>query len=210
VLDGANYVVEVAHQLDAAHVLASEAWLVLPAWQVAATGCSSPAPRSTARPIRIVFGASAGQLADGDGDGDFIREYDDQVPVARWHDGQPMLPPAALAPGAVGSRGEAGPDEPEEPDERIYKIGLMAKSSGWTAERRARQARLIHQWQPWQNSTGPRTAEGKAVSSRNAYKPASIRHALEIVAADVRAAARRARKLLEPENGSRKPARCAG
>ncbi|GAB1387354.1 hypothetical protein MASR1M59_25020 [Melaminivora sp.] len=40
----------------------------------------------------------------------------------------------------------------------------------WTLERRQRQAELIRQWQPWKQSTGPQTAEGKARSSRNAYK----------------------------------------
>lgn len=42
----------------------------------------------------------------------------------------------------------------------------------WTPERRARQAELIQTWQPWKESTGPRTAAGKARSSRNAYKGA--------------------------------------
>jgi hypothetical protein len=37
-------------------------------------------------------------------------------------------------------------------------------------ERRQRQAQLIKQWQPWQHSTGARTAEGKAKASRNAFK----------------------------------------
>lgn len=42
--------------------------------------------------------------------------------------------------------------------------------NGWTPERRALQAEMIRQWQPWQYSTGPRTQEGKAKSSRNAFK----------------------------------------
>ena len=40
----------------------------------------------------------------------------------------------------------------------------------WTAAERQQQAVLIRQWQPWQHSTGARTAEGKAIASRNAYK----------------------------------------
>ena len=40
----------------------------------------------------------------------------------------------------------------------------------WTLERRQRQAELIRQWQPWKQSTGPRTPEGKAASSRNAWQ----------------------------------------
>ena len=43
-------------------------------------------------------------------------------------------------------------------------------TNGWTPERRARQAALIRQWRPWESSTGPRTAEGKAAASRNAWQ----------------------------------------
>lgn len=42
-------------------------------------------------------------------------------------------------------------------------------TSGWTPQRRARQAELIRQWRPWEQSTGLRSAEGKAVASRNAW-----------------------------------------
>lgn len=45
----------------------------------------------------------------------------------------------------------------------------MGTKSAWTAERRAKQAAFIRQTQPWKHSTGPKTPEGKAVSSRNAY-----------------------------------------
>ena len=38
----------------------------------------------------------------------------------------------------------------------------------WTTEQRARQAALIRTWEPWKQATGPRTSEGKAVSSKNA------------------------------------------
>lgn len=43
-------------------------------------------------------------------------------------------------------------------------------ANGWTPERRARQAQLIQQWQPWNRSTGPRSEQGKAAASRNAMK----------------------------------------
>ena len=43
-------------------------------------------------------------------------------------------------------------------------------ASSWTPERKARQAALIRTWNPWQQATGPRTPEGKANASRNAYK----------------------------------------
>jgi hypothetical protein len=47
------------------------------------------------------------------------------------------------------------------------------RKSGWTPERRAKQAEAIRRWQPWAKSTGPRTEEGKARSSRNADKGAA-------------------------------------
>ena len=43
-------------------------------------------------------------------------------------------------------------------------------TNGWTLERRARQAELIHRWKPWERATGPRTPEGKARMAQNAYK----------------------------------------
>ena len=43
-------------------------------------------------------------------------------------------------------------------------------ANGWTLERGARQAELIRNWCPWQHSTGPRTSEGKARFSRNAWR----------------------------------------
>jgi hypothetical protein len=43
----------------------------------------------------------------------------------------------------------------------------MTDTHGWTPERRARQAALIHTWRCWERSTGPRTTAGKAVSAQN-------------------------------------------
>jgi hypothetical protein len=40
----------------------------------------------------------------------------------------------------------------------------------WTPEQRAQQSAKIKQWQPWTKSTGAKTQEGKAKSSRNAFK----------------------------------------
>lgn len=39
----------------------------------------------------------------------------------------------------------------------------------WTAEQRQRQAEAIRRWKPWEQSTGPKSATGKAKVSRNAY-----------------------------------------
>lgn len=57
-------------------------------------------------------------------------------------------------------------------------------NNGWTPERRARQAAMIHRWKPWQRSTGPKTPEGKAIVARNPHRGAhrevlrSVRRAL--------------------------------
>ncbi|TKR55709.1 hypothetical protein D7I39_10075 [Allopusillimonas ginsengisoli] len=40
----------------------------------------------------------------------------------------------------------------------------------WTLEQRLEQAEKIRSWKPWVRSTGAKTAQGKAMSSRNAYK----------------------------------------
>lgn len=49
----------------------------------------------------------------------------------------------------------------------------MGTSAAWTPERRAKHAENIRRWKPWKKSTGPRTSEGKARSSRNADKGVS-------------------------------------
>jgi hypothetical protein len=43
-------------------------------------------------------------------------------------------------------------------------------ATGWTSERRARQAEQIRNWRPWEQATGPKTKAGKAVVSQSAYK----------------------------------------
>ena len=50
----------------------------------------------------------------------------------------------------------------------------------WTLEQRQRQAELIRQWQPWKNSTGAKTPEGKAIASRNAFKGGLMREFKEL------------------------------
>ena len=47
---------------------------------------------------------------------------------------------------------------------------MAKKESGWTLERRKKQSEAIRQWKPWNQSTGAKTFEGKAVVSRNAWK----------------------------------------
>lgn len=46
----------------------------------------------------------------------------------------------------------------------------QARAKRWTPEARARQSAKIKQWQPWQQSTGAKTEQGKVTSSLNACK----------------------------------------
>jgi len=43
-------------------------------------------------------------------------------------------------------------------------------ANGWTLERRAKQAELIREWRPWEQSSGPKTEAGKVMVARNAWK----------------------------------------
>ena len=40
----------------------------------------------------------------------------------------------------------------------------------WTDSQKAAQSAKIHDWQPWQHSTGAKSAAGKVIVSRNAYR----------------------------------------
>lgn len=53
-------------------------------------------------------------------------------------------------------------------------------ANGWTPERRARQAEAIRRWKPWEQSTGPRTAEGKARTKMNGYRGGQWRELREL------------------------------
>ena len=43
-------------------------------------------------------------------------------------------------------------------------------ANGWTPERRARQAELIRNWKPWEQSSGPKSEAGKAKVAANAWR----------------------------------------
>ena len=67
-------------------------------------------------------------------------------------------------------------------------MGNPAK--GWTPERRKRQSEAIRRWKPWEQSTGPKSSEGKAAVSGNAYTGAhraQLRELTKMVNAEVRA-----------------------
>jgi hypothetical protein len=40
----------------------------------------------------------------------------------------------------------------------------------WTEAQRVKQSAAIRTWQPWRHSTGAKSAAGKAIVSRNAYR----------------------------------------
>lgn len=63
--------------------------------------------------------------------------------------------------------------------------------NGWTKERRARQAELIRQWQPWAKSTGPKSDEGKERVARNGWRGGhrqKLRELAKMVNGEIRAA----------------------
>ena len=68
--------------------------------------------------------------------------------------------------------------------------------NGWTLERRERQAELIRQWQPWKQSAGPKTPEGKATASRNAWQGGDMARMREL-AKDVNRVLREQRQWLK-------------
>ena len=45
-------------------------------------------------------------------------------------------------------------------------------SNGWTPARKARQSVAVQSWKPWLMATGPKTKQGKAKVSQNAFKGA--------------------------------------
>jgi hypothetical protein len=53
-------------------------------------------------------------------------------------------------------------------DRLVQNAFVAGTRASWTPERRARQREIIRSTKPWTRSTGPRTPEGKAKSSKNA------------------------------------------
>ena len=46
----------------------------------------------------------------------------------------------------------------------------MSRGNGWTEAHKQRQREAIQRWKPWEQSTGPRTARGKAAAAANSRK----------------------------------------
>jgi hypothetical protein len=68
-------------------------------------------------------------------------------------------------------------------------------ANGWTLERRQRQAQIISDWKPWEQSTGARTLKGKATVAANAWR-GGHRAQLRVFSKMVNEELRQARSLL--------------
>ena len=67
---------------------------------------------------------------------------------------------------------------------------MDSKVTAWSPERRKKQSEAIRQWQPWKQSTGPKSVEGKQRVGSNAYKGGhrvKLREIIKLVNAEVRA-----------------------
>jgi len=51
----------------------------------------------------------------------------------------------------------------------------------WTPEERLKQSEAIRRWKPWEQSTGARTPQGKAISSKNATKSRDSVYVRELI-----------------------------
>ena len=51
----------------------------------------------------------------------------------------------------------------------------------WTQEQRLRQSEAIKRWKPWESSTGAKTHQGMAVSSKNATKTGDSAYVRELI-----------------------------
>ena len=51
----------------------------------------------------------------------------------------------------------------------------------WTAEERLIQSEAIRRWKPWECSTGAKTPQGKAISSKNATKTGDSIYVRELI-----------------------------
>ena len=67
---------------------------------------------------------------------------------------------------------------------------------GWSTARRQKQSAAIRGWKPWLKSKGPITAQGKAIVSRNADKPDSVRRQVAGMVYELKAV-RRQLKVIE-------------
>ena len=51
----------------------------------------------------------------------------------------------------------------------------------WTPEERLKQSKAIRSWKPWERSTGAKSPQGKAISSKNATKNGDSAYVRELI-----------------------------
>jgi hypothetical protein len=51
----------------------------------------------------------------------------------------------------------------------------------WTPEERLKQSKAIRSWKPWERSTGAKSPQGKAISSKNATKTGDSAYVRELI-----------------------------
>ena len=51
----------------------------------------------------------------------------------------------------------------------------------WTPEEKLKQSEAIRSWKPWECSTGAKTPQGKAISSKNATKTGDSVYVRELI-----------------------------
>jgi len=51
----------------------------------------------------------------------------------------------------------------------------------WTPEERLKQSKAIRSWKPWEKSTGAKSLQGKAISSKNATKNGDSAYVRELI-----------------------------
>lgn len=66
----------------------------------------------------------------------------------------------------------------------------LRTKTGWSPERKARQAQAIRRWRPWSRSTGPTTPAGKRKSAGNAEKRWAASREFRALCAGLKAVAR--------------------
>ena len=74
----------------------------------------------------------------------------------------------------------------------------------WTLEQRQRQSEAIKRWKPWEQSCGPKSPEGKATVSRNAFTGGHLAQLRQVIS-ELNQAMRGQKKCLGPYTESQYP-----
>lgn len=101
-----------------------------------------------------------------------LAEIKNPQPTAFLRQANIAYGPQQVNNGVRAGAGEAGTPRARKTMKSDKSNYCRRRKSGWTPVRRAQQGLAIQRWRPWQHSTGPKTAEGKARSSRNSDRGA--------------------------------------